>query len=330
MGDETECRAVRRAPVVVRDVPGYRAGIVGVPEPPEDLAQLLVPEQEEQHHRVGLFGDLVEVGILALRAQDPVEPLDVAVLRPVRVPVQFLEVLIALELADDPVVVERDEHPPAHVPPHGQFVVADAEPLAQLLRAARGQQRQQLVGDTAQPRHHDVGVCVVAQAAPRRVRVLVVELVRAHHAMDLVALALGIEVRDRCPEARDAEHHFRAIVAQERLVMGGLEVLPDVPEDRRVDVPLVTAEVRLPAARNGVEVDALGLLGPLASALPREHRAPESFLPGRRPGLAYPAVAVHQQPSRDLGQPDVEERKRVELIPEHMPAIRLPVQAAGG
>src|SRR5262249_10796090 len=160
---------------------------------------------------------------------------------------------------------------------------------------------------------------VVAQAALRRVRVLVMELVGAHHAMDLVTLALGVEVPDRCPEARDAEHHLRAIIAQERLVVGGLEVLPDVPEDRRVDVPLATAEVRLPAARYGVEVDALGLLGSLASALPREHRAPESFLSRRRPGLAYPAVAVHQQASRDLGQTDIEERKRVELIPEHMP-----------
>ena len=204
------------------------------------------------------------------------------------------------------------------------------QPAAQRLGAARGQQRQQLAGDIAQPRHHDVGVGVVAQPALRRIRVLLVELVRAHHAVDLIALALGIEVRDRCPEAGDLEHHLRAIVAQERLVMRGLEVVPDVVEDRRVDVPLVMAEVRLPAARNGVEMDALGLLGALAAALPREHRAPESCLPGRRPGLAQPAVAVHQQTSRDLGQPDVEERKRVDLVPEHMPAVRLPVQAAGG
>src|SRR5206468_5033985 len=38
MGDETQRRAVRRAPVVVRDVPRYRVETVAVPEPPENLA----------------------------------------------------------------------------------------------------------------------------------------------------------------------------------------------------------------------------------------------------------------------------------------------------
>src|SRR6516164_7344318 len=101
----------------------------------------------------------------------------------------------------------------------------------------------------------------------------------------------------------------------------------DVPEDRRVDVSLVAAQVGLPAAGDWVQVDALGLLGSLATALPREHRAAESHLPGRRPGSAYPAVAVHQQPAGNLGQPRVEERKCVELIPEHVPAIGLTVEA---
>ena len=201
----------------------------------------------------------------------------------VRVPVELLEVIVALELADDSVVVERDEHPAAHVLPRRQLVVADAQPPAQRLRAARGEQRQHLAGDVAQPRHHDVGVGVVAQPALARVRVLLVELVGAHHAVDLVALALGIEVRDRRPEARDLEHHLRAVVGQERLVIGGLEVVPDVVEDRGVDVPLVAAEVRFPAARERVEVDALGLLGALAPALPREHRAPEPRRAGPRP-----------------------------------------------
>ena len=112
--------------------------------------------------------------------------------------------------------------------------------------------------------------------------------------------------------------------------MGGLEVVPDVVEDRRVDVPLVVAEVGLPAARERVEVDPLGLLDALAPALPREHRTTEPCLMGGRPGLAHPAVAVHQQPARDLGQPDVEERERVDLVPEHVPAIGLAVESAGG
>ena len=226
--------------------------------------------------------------------------------------------------------MERDEHPAAHVLPDRQLVVADAQPLAQRLSAAGGQQLQQLADDVAQPCRHDVGVGVVAQPALRCVRVLLVELVRAHHAVDLVALALGVEAGDRCQEARDLEHHLRTVVAQERLVIGGLVVVPDVVEDRRVDVPLVAAEVRLPAARNRVEVDPLGLLDSLAPALPWEHRTQEPCLPRRRLGLAYPAVAVHQQSSGDLGQPGIEERERIDLIPEHVPAIGLTVEAAGG
>jgi len=72
MGDKAQRRAVRGAPVIVRDVPLHRIGMQGVPEPLEDLAEFGVPEQEEQHHRVGLFGDLVPVGVLAFGAQDPV------------------------------------------------------------------------------------------------------------------------------------------------------------------------------------------------------------------------------------------------------------------
>src|SRR5437868_6511328 len=63
-------------------------------------------------------------------------------------------------------------------------------------RAARRpgsrQQREDLLRDVAQPGHHEVGVGVVAQAALGVIRVLLVELVRPHHAVDLIALALGI------------------------------------------------------------------------------------------------------------------------------------------
>ena len=193
-----------------------------------------------------------------------------------------------------------------------------------------GQQRRQLRGDVAQPRHHDVGVRVVAQPALLRDRILLVELVRAHHAVDLIALPCGVEVRYRRPEPGDVQHHLRAVAFEERVVAGRLEVVPDVEEDRGVDVPLVAAEIGLPAARQRVEVDALGLLDAFAPALPREHRTPEPGLPGGRPGLPDPAVAIHQQPSRDLGQPDVEERERVDLVPEHVPAVGLAVQPARG
>src|SRR4029077_3210136 len=71
------------------------------------------------------------------------------------------------------------------------------------------------------------------------------------------------------------------------------------------------------------------LLGALAAALPREHRAPEPRLRPLPPCRADPPVPVHQQPPGDLRQPDVEERERVQLIPEHVPPVGLPVQPPG-
>ncbi len=134
---------------------------------------------------------------------------------------------------------------------------------------------------------------------------------------------------DRGPEARDLQHHLRAVVAQEGQVLGGLEVVPDVVEDRRVDVPLVVAEIGLPAARERVEMHALGLLLALAAALPGEHRTAQPCLAGRRARLAQPPVAVQQQTPGDLRHAEAQEQVHVKLIPEHMPPVGLAVEAAG-
>ena len=91
---------------------------------------------------------------------------------------------------------------------------------------------------------------------------------------------------------------------------------------------LVAAEVRLPPSGQRVEVDALGLLVAVAAALPREHRSPAADLARRRARLADPPVAVHEQPPRDLRQPEVEEGIDVELVPEDVPAIGLAVETA--
>ena len=159
-------------------------------------------------------------------------------------------------------------------------------------------------------------------------RVLLVELVGAHDAMDLVAVALGVVVRDRAPEAGDLEHHLGAVVAQEVEVVGRLVVVPDVVEDRRVDVALAVAEVRVPVPRQRVEVDDLRLLAAVAAALPREHRARVARRACRRPRFAQAPVAVHEQLARDVGQARDEVAKDVQLVPEHVPAVRLAVQAA--
>ena len=111
--------------------------------------------------------------------------------------------------------------------------------------------------------------------------------------------------------------------------MRGLVVVPDIVEDRRVDVSLIMAEVRLPLAGEWIEMGALGLLGTLAAALPREHRTAISCLAGRRARLAQPAVSIHQKTAGNFWQPNVEERKCVDFVPEDVTSVGLPVQSAG-
>jgi hypothetical protein len=59
---------------------------------------------------------------------------------------------------------------------------------------------------------------------------------------------------------------------------------------------------------------------------PGEHGAPVAGLPRRRPCLGQPAVAVEQQPTGDLREPEVEERVDIELVPEDVAAVGLVVR----
>ena len=77
---------------------------------------------------------LVAVRRIALGLEDPVEPLDVAVPLPVVDPVELREALVALELADDAVVVEADPHLAADVVPALELLVGHAELVSQLPR----------------------------------------------------------------------------------------------------------------------------------------------------------------------------------------------------
>src|SRR5215211_3212100 len=133
------------------------------------------------------------------------------------------------------------------------------------------------------------------------------ELIRTHDAMDLVPPAIRVELGDGRPEAGDLQHHLGTVAEQEFVVLGRLVVPPDVVEDGRIDVPLVVAEVAIPASRAWVEVDDLGLLLAVATALP----------------------AIHHELARYLGQPEVEERVDVEFVPENMAAVGFAVKTAG-
>src|SRR5918999_4333428 len=155
------------------------------------------------------------------------------------------------------------------------------------------------------------------------------ELVWTHDAMDLVPPAIRVELGDGRPEAGDLQHHLGTVAEQEFVVLRRLVVAPDVVEDGSVNVPLVVAEVPIPASRAWVEVDDLGLLLAVATALPGIHRTPITDHFRRRAGLVEAPVAIHQELASYLGQPEVEERVNVEFVPEDMAAVGFAVKAAG-
>src|SRR3982074_2165432 len=128
---EAKGRPVRRALIVVLQVLAGHVRGVGIAQPLEELPELVFAEKEEEEHRVRLLGELVTVWVVTGRPQDPVQPLDVAVLPTISLPVQFLQVFVTLELADDPVAMEGHEHPAAHLLPDPDLLLGEAQPLPQ-------------------------------------------------------------------------------------------------------------------------------------------------------------------------------------------------------
>ena len=111
------------APIVVVDRPASCLFAVLVAELVEELLELPLGEQEEQHDGVGLLAELVAVGAVALGAQDPVEALDVPVARAICLPVELFQILVALELTDDAARLEGHEHLAGHLPPAAELLI---------------------------------------------------------------------------------------------------------------------------------------------------------------------------------------------------------------
>src|SRR5829696_10071697 len=155
------------------------------------------------------------------------------------------------------------------------------------------------------------------------------ELVRTHDAVDLVPPAIRVEPDYGRPEAGDLQHHLGSVAEQELVVLSRLVVVPDVVEDGRIHMPLVVGEVAIPAPGAWVEVYSLGFFFAIRAALPGVQGSLVAGFFGRRPRFIEAPVAVHHELARDLGQPEVQERVDVELIPEYVPTVGLAVETAG-
>src|SRR5690606_32234539 len=286
-------------------------GVGGVAEPVEDGEEFGGGEQVAQHERVGLFGGFVAVDVVAFGFQCPVQ----AAYSAVAVPVEFGQVGVAGELADD-AVVEVDAHAAGDVGPAGGFAGADV-----------GAGGGDLQGALQQPDGHDVGVGVVVQAGSVGAGVAGLVFVGAHDAADLVAAGGGVEHGQRGEEAGDLDEHLGAPVGHGA---GGQVVVPDVVGDGQADVALQVGGVGQPAAGVGVEVEGLGLLAAVAAALPGEHGAVVAGGAGGGAGLAEAAPAVAQRAAGDVGEAQVEPGQDEQFVPEDVSAVGLAVQAAGG
>src|SRR5207342_2187648 len=135
--DGAECGAVGGACQVVIDSPGQLFLAYLVTKMSEQTAELVPRQKVEQHQYIGLLGDFVAIRSVAFSFEYAVQSLDVAVLVPVTLPVEFEQLLVALELAQHTVDVEHDGHLPADVAPPCQLLVADRQLLDQLLAIVR-------------------------------------------------------------------------------------------------------------------------------------------------------------------------------------------------
>ena len=126
------------------DGAGDRLGREVVAQLAQQGPQLVGGQQEEQHEHVGLLGHLVVVDGTALRLQDPVQALEIAMAVSVVRPVQIGEFAVTRELADHSVLGDRNRHPPADVLPPQLLDRVEVERLDQL-GAADGRQRREHV-----------------------------------------------------------------------------------------------------------------------------------------------------------------------------------------
>jgi hypothetical protein len=76
--------------------------------------------------------------------ENAVEPLDIAVFLSIAFPIELFEILIALELADDPITMDNEVHPARHVVPPRQLFVPQVKRAAEMLTAVWGEKVENL------------------------------------------------------------------------------------------------------------------------------------------------------------------------------------------
>jgi hypothetical protein len=125
--------------------------------------QLIGGEEIEQHQDICLFGDFMSIWGVLFGLENAVEPLDIAVFLSIAFPIELFEILIALELADDPITMDNEVHPARHVVPPRQLFVPQVKRAAEMLTAVWGEKVENLQAGLQCPHRHDIGVSIIVQ-----------------------------------------------------------------------------------------------------------------------------------------------------------------------
>ena len=160
-------RSVGRAGVVVGDLSRNRGRVERIAQTPEQFAELFGRKQIKQHQGIRLFRCLVAVGAVVLRFENQFEAADVAVPYAIVLPIQLGELFVALELADDSVVMKRHIHPTADLVPADDLFLRQCQPRHERFATHVWEQVEHLQRPPQHPHGHDVGIGVVLQAGRR-------------------------------------------------------------------------------------------------------------------------------------------------------------------
>src|SRR5205823_2850115 len=127
MYDSGERGAVRRPPIVVRNISLNSLVFEWIPKALEQRGEIFGRKKIKQHQDISLFRYLVAVGAVILRLQDEIEPLNIAVAGTIVLPVQLGQLVVAFKLAYETIAIEWQIHPAADVVPTRDLFGRQAE-----------------------------------------------------------------------------------------------------------------------------------------------------------------------------------------------------------
>ena len=224
---------------------------------------------------------------------------------PVSLPVEFLEFIITLKLTDDAAVMETQPHFAAYVLPMVQLLFFKRQNFKDFTSPVLRYDLKHFQGLGENPNRHDIGIGVVVESRLTGIRIGFMIFIWSHNAQDFITVKLRIIRCNTGPEASDLQNHLGTVKRQEFQILSSLIILADIIYYGRVYMTLISGIIRNPSAGLGIQMDFLGFLPAIASALPGIHGSFIACIFCRGPSLVQTAVAVHQEGSGNFRNPEI-------------------------